>query len=146
MKKQNDVILRSVTKVAVVIILTFAINLFISGHHFPGGGFIGGLTFASALILLFLTFDIGSVRRNIPLDFKVVAATGVLISVLTGVGAMFFDAPFLTQTFDYFYLPVFGKTEMATAVIFDIGVALAVIGTAITIIMSIGDDREKWKR
>lgn len=141
MKKPNDVIIRSVTKVAVVIIFTFAINLFISGHHYPGGGFIGGLAFASGLILLFLTFDIEAVRRNIPVDFKVVAAVGVLIAVLTGVGAMLFDSPFLSQTFGYFNLPIFGKTELATAVIFDVGVALAVIGTSVTIIMSIGDDR-----
>lgn len=141
MKKPNDVILRTVTKAAVVIILTFAINLFISGHHHPGGGFIGGLTFSSALILLFLTFDIETVRRTIPLDFKVVAAIGVLISVLTGVGGMLYNAPFLTQEFGYFEIPIFGETELATAVLFDIGVALAVIGTSLTIILSIGDDR-----
>jgi multicomponent Na+:H+ antiporter subunit B len=141
MKETNDVIIRSVTKVAVVIIFTFAINLFISGHHYPGGGFIGGLAFSSALILLFLTFDIETVRKNIPVDFKVLAAVGVLISVLTGVGSMIFNFPFLSQAFGYFNLPIFGKTELATAVIFDIGVALAVIGTSITIILSIGDDR-----
>ena len=141
MKEPNDVIIRSVTKVAVVIIFTFAINLFVSGHHYPGGGFIGGLTFASALILLFLTFDIESVRKNIPFDFKVVAAVGVLIAVLTGVGGMILDKPFLSQAFGYFDIPIFGETELATAVLFDVGVALAVIGTAVTIIMSIGDDR-----
>ncbi|MFZ7944512.1 MULTISPECIES: Na(+)/H(+) antiporter subunit B [Bacillaceae] len=141
MKEPNDVIIRSVTKVAVVIIFTLAINLFVSGHHHPGGGFIGGLVFTSALILLFLTFDIESVRNHIPVDFKVVAAVGVLIAVLTGVGAMLFDAPFLSQAYGYFVLPIFGETELATAVIFDVGVALAVIGTSITIIMSIGDDR-----
>ncbi|MDQ0974019.1 multicomponent Na+:H+ antiporter subunit B [Neobacillus niacini] len=141
MKKPNDVIIRSVTKVAVVIIFTFAINLFISGHHFPGGGFIGGLAFASGLILMFLTFDIETVRTYIPVDFKVMAAVGVLIAVLTGVGGMVLGAPFLSQSFGYFELPIFGKTELATAVIFDVGVALAVIGTSITIIMSIGDDR-----
>lgn len=141
MKEPNDVIIRSVTKVAIVIIFTFAINLFVSGHHHPGGGFIGGLTFSAGLVLLFLTFDIETVRKNLPLDFKVVAAVGVLIAVGTGVGSLFFDAPFLTQTFGYFELPVFGKTELATAVLFDVGVALAVIGTSLTIIMSIGDDR-----
>lgn len=141
MKKPNDVIIKSVTKVAVIIIFTFAINLFISGHHHPGGGFIGGLAFSSSLLLLFLTHDIETVRKNIPLDFKAVAAIGVLIAVLTGIGAMLFDAPFLTQTFGYFELPIFGETELATAVLFDVGVALAVIGTSLTIILSIGDDR-----
>lgn len=141
MKKPNDVILHSVTKVAVVIILTFSIDLFFAGHHDPGGGFIGGLGFASALTLLFLAFDIEWVRENIPIDFKVVTASGVLIAVLTGLGSLVFDAPFLSQTYDYFNLPIFGKTELATAVIFDFGVALAVIGTAVTIILSIAEDR-----
>lgn len=141
MRKPNDVIIRGVTKVVVVIIFTFAINLFISGHHYPGGGFIGGLAFSSGIILLFLTFDMESVRKNIPVDFKVLVAIGVLIAVLTGVGGMLLDAPFLSQSFGYFELPIFGKTELATAVLFDVGVALAVIGTSLMIIMSIGDDR-----
>jgi multicomponent Na+:H+ antiporter subunit B len=141
MKKLNDVILRSVTKVAVVIILTFAINLYFSGHHFPGGGFIGGLTLASAITLMFLSFDVESVRENMPFDFKSVAASGVLIAILTGMGGMLFDAPFLTQAFNYFNLPIFGKTELATAMLFDLGVALAVIGTAMTIIITISEDR-----
>lgn len=141
MKEPNDVIIRSVTKVVVVIILTFAINLFISGHHHPGGGFIDGLASTCALLLLFMTFDIESIRKNIPVDFKVLAAVGVLIAVLTGVGSLVLDVPFLTQAYGYFNLPFFGKTELATAVIFDVGVALAVIGTALTIILSIGDDQ-----
>lgn len=141
MKKSNDVIIKTVTKVAVIVIFTFALNLFISGHHQPGGGFIGGLAFSSALLLLFLAFDMESVRNNIPFDFKVMAAIGVLIAVLTGVGSLLFDEPFLTQTFGYVDIPIFGKTEYATAVLFDVGVALAVIGTSLTIILSIGDDR-----
>ena len=72
------------------------------GHHDPGGGFIGGLGFASALTLLLLAFDIEWVRENIPIDFKVVTASGVLIAVLTGLGSLVFDAPFLSQTFGLF--------------------------------------------
>ncbi|NLM21079.1 MAG: Na(+)/H(+) antiporter subunit B [Peptococcaceae bacterium] len=141
MKEPNDVILRTVTKVAVVIILTFAINLFISGHHQPGGGFIGGLAFVAAIVLLFLVYGIEKVRKNIPVDFKIVAGIGVLIAVFTGVGGMISGKPFLYQVFGHVNLPIFGETEMATAVLFDVGVALAVIGTSMTIIMSIGDDR-----
>jgi multicomponent Na+:H+ antiporter subunit B len=139
--KPNDVILHSVTKVAVVIILTFSIDLFFAGHHNPGGGFIGGLGIASGITLLFLAFDIETIIKNIPVDFKVVAAIGVLIAIVTGLGSVFVDAPFLTQAFNYFNLPIFGETELATAVIFDTGVALAVIGTAVTIILSISEDQ-----
>jgi multicomponent Na+:H+ antiporter subunit B len=139
--KPNDVILHTVTKVAAVIIFTFSIYLFYGGHHNPGGGFIGGLSAASGITLLFLAFDIETIRKNIPFDFKNVAALGVLIAILTGMGSFLFGQPFLTQAFGYFNIPIFGKTELATAVLFDIGVALAVIGTAVTIILTISDDR-----
>ena len=116
--KPNDVILHTVTKVAVIIIFTFSIYLFYGGHHNPGGGFIGGLGVASGITLLFLAFDIETIRKNIPFDFKNVAALGVLIAIFTGMGGLFFGEPFLTQTFGYFDLPIFGKTELATATSF----------------------------
>ncbi|GIO38898.1 MULTISPECIES: Na(+)/H(+) antiporter subunit B [Paenibacillus] len=139
--KQNDVILQSVTRVAVVIILTFSIYLFMNGHHFPGGGFVGGLSTATAIILMYLSFGIEKVRENIRMDFKKLAAIGVLIAVGTGMTAVIFGRPFLTQAFDHFDLPIFGDTELASALIFDTGVALAVIGTAVNIILSISEDR-----
>ncbi len=138
--KSNDVILQTVTKIVTFIILTFAIYLFLAGHHEPGGGFIGGLVITSALTLLYLAFDIETVREGLPVDFKVVAAIGVFIAVATGMGSLLFDQPFLSQTFGYFNLPIFGKTELATAVLFDLGVALAVVGTGVTIILSISGD------
>lgn len=139
--KPNDILLAAVTKIAVLIILTFSIDLFFSGHHNPGGGFIGGLGIASSLVLMYLTFGTEAVNKLIPVDFKTVAAIGVLIAVLTGTGSFLFDAPFLSQTYGYFELPILGKTELATALIFDTGVALAVIGSAVTIILSISEDR-----
>ncbi|NLV17772.1 MAG: Na(+)/H(+) antiporter subunit B [Syntrophomonadaceae bacterium] len=141
MKGLNDVILRTATKVVVVIILAFSIHLFVSGHHNPGGGFIGGLAFVAAIVLLFLVSDIEKVRNNIAVDFKNVTALGVLISVFTGVGGMIGGKPFLNQVFGSVNLPIFGETGMATGVLFDVGVALAVIGASLTIIISIGEDR-----
>ncbi|GGG67608.1 Na(+)/H(+) antiporter subunit B [Paenibacillus radicis (ex Gao et al. 2016)] len=139
--KTNDVILKSVTRVAAVIILTFSIYLFMNGHHHPGGGFIGGLSMSSAIVLLYLSFGVDKVRENIRVDFKKLAAIGVLIAIGTGMSGVIFGKPFLTQTFGYYDLPIFGNTELASALIFDTGVALAVIGTAVNIILSISEDR-----
>jgi multicomponent Na+:H+ antiporter subunit B len=141
MKGPNDVILRTAAKVVVLIILAFSIHLFISGHHNPGGGFIGGLTFVAAIVLLFLVDDIEKVRNNIAVDFKVVMAMGILIAVSTGIGGMVGGKPFLNQVIGIINLPIFGETGIATAVLFDVGVALTVIGASLTIIISIGDDR-----
>lgn len=143
--KPNDVILQSVSKVAVVIILTFSIYLFLNGHHHPGGGFIGGLSLASAIILIYLAYDIETVKENIRIDFKKLAAFGVLIAICTGIFGVLNGEAFLYQTFGYFDLPIFGETELASAMLFDTGVALAVIGTAVTIILSISEDGVPWK-
>lgn len=138
--KPNDVILHTVTKLASVIIFAFSIHLFMAGHHQPGGGFIGGLTTAAGIILMFLAFDTETIKKHLPIDYKKMAALGVLISVLTGVGGLIFGESFLEQTFGYIDIPIFGTTELATAVLFDVGVALAVIGTSVSIILSISED------
>lgn len=140
MKKPNDVILKTVTRITTFIILTYSIHLFFAGHHHPGGGFIGGLVTASAIVLLLIAFDIETIKEKVPIDYKVLAAIGVLIAVLTGISSFFFDVPFLTHTFGSIHVPLLGTVELATAVVFDIGVALAVIGTALTIILSISED------
>ena len=92
------------------------------------------------LYFFILAFDIETVHKGIPFDFKWVAAFGVLLAVTSGFGPLLFDVPFLTQTFSYFNLPVFGETELATVVIFEAGVALTVVGVVVTIILSISED------
>jgi multicomponent Na+:H+ antiporter subunit B len=138
--KTNDLILQTATKITVFIILAYSLNLFFAGHNTPGGGFIGGLITAAAIVLLLLAFDMKTINKILPFDFKKVAALGLLIAALTGMGSFLFDVPFLTHTFGYFDLPIFGKTELATAVLFDTGVYLVVVGVTMTIIQTIGED------
>ena len=68
--KINDVILRTVVKGVIFIILTLGMYLFFAGHNAPGGGFIGGLVLGSAIVLLYITYDIETVHKSLPLDFK----------------------------------------------------------------------------
>ena len=138
--KINDVILRTVVKGVVFIVLTLGVYLFFAGHNAPGGGFIGGLVLGSGIVLLYITFDIETVHKGMPFDFKKVAALGVLLATGTAIGSLFFDVPFLTQADKYFELPLLGKSHLSTVMIFEAGVALTVIGTLVTIILSISED------
>jgi multicomponent Na+:H+ antiporter subunit B len=140
--KFTDVYLQTLTKILVFIIMTFSIYILFAGHHNPGGGFIGGLITASALILLYFAYDLETVRDIIPVDYKKMAAAGVLLSVLTGVVSLFLDIPFLTQGFKYVELPFLGKTEIASALPFDLGVYLTVVGSTMTIITTISEDEK----
>ncbi|BBP91976.1 Na(+)/H(+) antiporter subunit B [Bacillus safensis] len=135
----NDMLLQVTTKITAFIILLFSLHLFLAGHNNPGGGFIGGLMSAAAVVLLLLAYDLKTVRRILPFDFIYVTGAGLLVAILTGMGSFLFGAPFLSHAFDYFQLPFLGKTELATAVLFDIGVYLVVVGVTMTIIQMIGE-------
>lgn len=138
--KINDVILQTVTKMVALLILAFSLYLFFAGHHHPGGGFAGGLMAAAALVLLYIAFDLKSIHKRIPIDYKKMAALGLLIAAGTGIGAFYYGLSFLTQAFGYFSLPIIGEIELATALLFDLGVYFTVIGVTMTIILTIGED------
>ncbi|MFC5713471.1 Na(+)/H(+) antiporter subunit B [Thalassorhabdus alkalitolerans] len=138
--KTNNVMLHTVTKIAAFIILTFSVFLFFAGHNNPGGGFIGGLMTASALLLLYVSYDIKSIRKAIPFNYVHIIAAGLLIAIVTGIVGMFIGDPFLTQYFDYFDLPILGETELTTALPFDLGIYMVVVGIALVIILTIGED------
>jgi multicomponent K+:H+ antiporter subunit A len=64
--------------------------------------------------------------------------SGLLIAAFTGVGSWFFDKPFLTSWFDYFKWPWVGKFELASAMLFDLGVYLTVVGATMLILANLG--------
>jgi len=139
--KSNDVILQTISKVAIFLILTFSIYLFVAGHNQPGGGFIGGLMTAAALTLLTMAFGIPAIETVVPVNFKRLTALGLLVAVATGAGSFLFGVPFLSHSFGYFDLPLLGRTELATAVLFDLGVYMTVVGITMTILLTIGRDK-----
>ncbi|MEG9298802.1 Na(+)/H(+) antiporter subunit B [Mangrovibacillus sp. Mu-81] len=136
--KTNDVILQTVTNVVAFMILLFSLRIFFVGHYTPGGGFIGGLMTSGAIVLLLLAYDIKTVATILPVDYKIITAVGLLFAVGTSAGALVFDAPFLTHAYGEFHLPLLGETGLHTAVLFDTGVYLVVIGVTMTIIQTIG--------
>lgn len=138
--KTNDVILQTATKVVFFIIFLFSIHIFFAGHYTPGGGFVGGLLTTGAILLLLLAFDLKTVKKILPFNFTIITAIGLILALGTGIGSVLFNVPFLTHAFNDFTLPLFGETSLHTAMIFDIGVYLVVVGAAITMIQTIGGD------
>ncbi|TDL87582.1 Na(+)/H(+) antiporter subunit B [Vibrio vulnificus] len=137
--KQNDLILQTVTKVAAFVILLFAVAIFLGGHYSPGGGFVGGLMTSAAIVLLLLAFDIKTVTRILPIDYKLMIGSGLFISSLTVAGGLVFGVPLMTHVYQYVDLPLLGHISLHTAVLFDLGVYLVVVGVTMTIIQTIGE-------
>jgi len=62
----------------------------------------------------------------------------LLIATLTGMGSMALGYPFLTSWFDYLHWPIVGKFEVASAIAFDLGVYLTVVGSTLMILTNLG--------
>ncbi|MDM5334855.1 Na(+)/H(+) antiporter subunit B [Ureibacillus composti] len=138
--KTNDVILQFTAKIVFFIIFFYAVHIFFAGHYTPGGGFVGGLVTSSAIVLLIIAFDLKTVKSILPINYLYLVAVGLLLAFGTAAFSMFVGEPFFTHFFDYFNLPILGKTSLHTAALFDLGVYLVVVGVTMTIIQTIGDD------
>jgi multicomponent Na+:H+ antiporter subunit B len=138
--KNTPVQLHVITRIVAFIILAFSVFLFFAGHNNPGGGFIGGLMTASALILLYLSFDLKTIKRVIPFNYEKVIASGLLLAIVTGIIGMLFGYPFLKQFFGYFQVPILGEIELTTALPFDLGIYLVVVGFSLLVILTIAED------
>ncbi|WP_096269797.1 Na(+)/H(+) antiporter subunit B [Paucisalibacillus globulus] len=142
MNKPNNLILQTATSLIAFLLLGFSLYLFFAGHNSPGGGFIGGLVTAAAIVLLYMAYGIDFVNKILPVNFRVLIPIGLLVALLTSMGSFLFNVPFLSHTYDYFTFPIFGKVELATATLFDLGVYLTVVGVTVTIIVNIANDRK----
>jgi multicomponent Na+:H+ antiporter subunit B len=123
------------------VLLLFSIFLLLRGHNEPGGGFVGGLVAASAVLLQMIASGPDEVRRLIPFDVKLLLPAGLLIALLSGLPALLSGQPFLTGI--WVTLPVLGGLKLGTPVIFDVGVYLVVLGITVQIILSMAEE-EQW--
>jgi multicomponent K+:H+ antiporter subunit A len=73
-----------------------------------------------------------------PWSYSKVIAAGLLVATAAGVASWAFGAPFLTSTFGYVTWPVVGQFELASAMVFDLGIYLAVVGVVMVIIGRLG--------
>ena len=136
----NNLILQFTSKIVFFMIFFFAVHIFFAGHYTPGGGFVGGLLMASAIVLLIIAYDLKTVQAVLPFNFMYITAVGLIVAVGTAAFPMFLNKPFFTHFFEYFNLPLIGKTSLHTAALFDLGVFLVVVGVTMTIIQTIGED------
>jgi multicomponent Na+:H+ antiporter subunit B len=144
-------IMRTTARVVVPIVLVLSISLFLQGHNLPGGGFIGGVLTTTAFVLIYVAYDLDYLESGV-LDREVETGTGIfehrtvaayrrtfllgLVIVLgSGIAGMLVGDPFLTQTYVHVEgVPIYHELEIASALVFDLGVFLVVSGGLLTII------------
>ncbi|GGY00335.1 monovalent cation/H+ antiporter subunit A [Litchfieldella qijiaojingensis] len=131
-------ILTTVSQALLPLALLVAAFIFLRGHNMPGGGFIAGLVTAVALILVYMARGVEWTQNRLDFPYQPVAIGGVAVATLTGLGSWLFGRPFLTSAFGHFHIPLVGDIELATAMLFDLGVYLAVVGATLMILANLG--------
>lgn len=130
--------LANLSQVILPLALLVSVYIFLRGHNLPGGGFIAGLITAVALILQYIANGEKWTSKCWGVNYHWLAGIGVIIAGLTGVASMLLGYPFLTSAFDYFPIPLVGKVELASAMVFDLGVYLTVVGATLLILANLG--------
>jgi multicomponent K+:H+ antiporter subunit A len=115
----------------------FAIYLLVRGHNLPGGGFVAGLTFAVAVILQYMAGGTRWSEERLDLRPVRLVGVGLLVAAATGAGAWFFAHPFLTSHTAHVTLPLVGELHLPSAIAFDVGVFLLVVGATALILIAL---------
>jgi multicomponent K+:H+ antiporter subunit A len=114
-----------------------AVYFFMRGHNLPGGGFVAGLIFATAIIVQYMVAGTDWVESQLRLRPHRWIAWGLVTACGTGLGAWLFGYPFLTSHTAHLHLPLLGEIHVPSAFVFDLGVFLVVVGTTMLILVAL---------
>ncbi len=126
-----------VTRAMLPIAILVGVYIFLRGHNQPGGGFVAGLVISIALLMQYMASGFAWAQLRQKMEYHSMIGWGVLIAGLTGVGAWFAGKPFLTSAYGYLHFPPIEEFEWATAMAFDLGVFLAVLGAVMLMLYSL---------
>ena len=136
--ERYPLMLRVLSQPLLPLALLVSAYLFLRGHNAPGGGFIAGLVTGTAMLLQYVAQGSAWASARLPWNYTRVIAAGLLVATATGLASWAFGAPFLTSTFGYVTWPVVGRFELASAMVFDLGIYLAVVGVVMVILSRLG--------
>lgn len=132
MIRADSPVLVTAVRLASPLAVVVAVYLFFAGHNRPGGGFAAGLVIG-AVIALRIIAGLSRPDRCIGL-----LAVGGVIATLVAWAPVPAGDPLLDQVVVEFTLPVLGKVKTGSAAVFDLGVALIVVGTVMAVLDGLG--------
>lgn len=140
---RRSVVLETVVALAFHTVLVFGVYLLFAGHNQPGGGFVGGLVSGAAFILRYVAGGRAELRAAVPVDPRLPLATGLLLATLTGVAASVLGLQFLESAYVELDVPLLGTVKAVSALAFDAGVFLVVVGLVLGLLRTLGAEAER---
>jgi len=149
--------MRTTARIVVPIVLVVAVSLLLQGHNLPGGGFIAGVLTTAAFALVYVAYgldylEVGVLGREVEagagmFEHRTVRAYqrtlvfGLVVVLASGLAGLVVGDPFLTQAHaELPDVPLYGDVELASALVFDVGVYCVVVGGLLTILSVVGGE------
>ncbi len=130
-----DVVVRLVFHSA----LLLGLFLLFTGHNRPGGGFVGGLVAGAALGLRYVAGGIDEVRDVLPVRPWTLLGAGLVTATGTAMVPLAFGRQLLEHGSADLHLPLLGVAHLTTTLLFDVGVALVVVGMVLLLLVAFGE-------
>jgi multicomponent Na+:H+ antiporter subunit A len=122
------------------VVMMMSLWLLFAGHNQPGGGFVGGLLAGAAITLRYVAGGIREVRDHAHFRPWTVLGIGLLIASVTATIPLFLSGSVLEVGFVSLDVPALGEVALSSALLFDTGVYLAVVGMVLMVFEAFGDD------
>lgn len=132
MIRRDSTVLVTAVRVASPLAVVVAVYLFFAGHNRPGGGFAAGLVLGAVISLRIIA---GLQRPDRCIG---ALALGGVIAAAVALAPVVAGEPLLDQVVVETTLPILGKLKTGSAALFDLGVALIVVGTVMAVLDGLG--------
>lgn len=142
-RRERSMVLQITTRLIFPTIMVLSVYFFFSGHNAPGGGFAGGLIAGLALTLRYLAGGQYELGEALPVDAGHLLGAGLTLAAGTATASLLLGAPPLSSAIVEVTLPVLGHIKLVTALFFDLGVYLVVVGLALDVLRSLGARLDK---
>jgi multicomponent Na+:H+ antiporter subunit A len=121
--------------------LLFSLFLHFRGHNSPGGGFIAGLVAGGALVLRLITGR-APLRSRLGATSNVLLGSGIVLVTGTALASLLLGGVLLEHHIWEYEVPGLGHVEWTSALVFDTGIYLVVVGTVATLLNVFGAEGE----
>jgi multicomponent Na+:H+ antiporter subunit A len=122
-----------------VVVMT-SLWLLFAGHNQPGGGFVGGLLAGAAITLRYIAGGVEEIRRHSRFRPWTVLGAGLLLAAVTAAFPLLDGGDVLEVATASLTLPLIGSAKLSSALVFDIGVYLTVVGVVLMVFEAFGDE------
>jgi len=136
------ILVRVLLPVAALVSVYFLLR----GHNLPGGGFVAGLIFATAIVLQYIVGGVLWVESRARILPQHWLALGLLVAGTAATLVWWVNHPFLAAVTWDVVLPVVGTVHLPSVLLFDIGVYMLVIGATILVLVALAHQTLRFQR